>query len=552
MKMEYVHTIITFLGGIGMFLYGMSVMAEGIQKSAGDKMKNFLRIITSNRILAVLVGAGITAIIQSSAATTVMVVGFVNAGIMNLSQAIGVIMGANIGTTATSWLVSMSEWGSFLKPDAIAPVFVGVSAFVILISKNEKKKNIASILFGFGILFIGLSTMSGAITVYQDSPIFVKVFKTFGSNPILGILAGTVVTAIIQSSSASVGILQTMAMNGFVTWNSAIYITLGQNIGTCITALLSSAGTHKTAKRAAIMHLLFNVIGACIFGVAMMIIFKLNPVFASSTISSVDISVFHTIFNVTCTIVLLPFGDLIVKLSGLLIRTSETDDDDNDVVIAKRHLDKRILETPSFAIEEASIEVVHMGEVAYETAKLAFDAIIARDVEKAERVYAKENSIDEMTDLISEYLVKISSLPLNEEQHNTVTNLFYTVSNFERMGDHSENIAELCKYMVDNNITFSEPAVKELEGIMEIVTNSFVYAIRSRRDLSADSARRAKEYEELVDKIEDDLRKKHMKRLANELCKPTSGVVFLNILTNLERISDHADNVAGYVLDELQ
>lgn len=551
MKMEYVHTIITFLGGIGMFLYGMSVMAEGIQKSAGDKMKNFLRIITSNRILAVLVGAGITAIIQSSAATTVMVVGFVNAGIMNLSQAIGVIMGANIGTTATSWLVSMSEWGSFLKPDAIAPIFVGVSAFIILISKNEKRKNFASILFGFGILFIGLSTMSGAITVYQDSPIFVKVFKTFGANPVLGILAGTIVTAIIQSSSASVGILQTMAMNGFVTWNSAIFITLGQNIGTCITALLSSAGTHKTAKRAAIMHLLFNVLGAGLFCIIMTIIFKLNPAFAQSSITSVDISIFHTIFNVTCTIVLLPFGDYIVKLSGLLIRSSETDSDENDVIIAKRHLDKRILETPSFAIEEASIEVVHMGEVAYETAKLAFDAIIERDLEKAEQVYTKENSIDEMTDLVSDYLVKISSLPLNEEQHNVVTNLFYTVSNFERMGDHSENIAELCKYMIENNIEFSEPAVKELEGIMEIVTNSFVYAIRARRDLSEDSAKRAKEYEDLVDKIEDDLRKKHMKRLANELCKPTSGVVFLDILSNLERISDHADNVAGYVLDEL-
>lgn len=273
--------------------------------------------------------------------------------------------------------------------------------------------------------------------------------------------------------------------------------------------------------------------------------------FSETHISSVQIAAFHSCFNILCAILLYPFINWIARLAEVVLKNNEGDELTDDVSITSRHLDKRILESPSFAVAEATQEVVHMGEVAYETAKMAFDAIISRDERKVKVVYDKEITIDQMSDVISNYLVKISALPLTEEQHTAITNLFYTVSNFERMGDHSENLAELCKYMIDNDIYFSEPAYKELEGIMEIVTNSFVYAIRARRDLSAESAKKAKQYEDLVDSIEDELRKKHMKRLANELCKPTSGVVFLDILSNLERISDHADNVAGYVLSEI-
>ena len=262
MSMTDVEMLFKFIGGLGMFLYGMHVMAEGLQKTAGDKMKKLLGILTNNRILAVLVGAGVTAIIQSSSATTVMVVGFVNAGLLNLSQAVGVIMGANIGTTVTSWIVSMSEWGAFLKPEFLAPLIIGIGAFGMLFSKDEKKTEVSQIAIGFGVLFIGLSFMSGSITLYKDAPIFATAFKTLGANPILGILIGAIVTAVIQSSSASVGILQTLALNGMVTWNSAVYIMLGQNIGTCVTALISSAGAQKNAKRAAVIHLLFNVTGA--------------------------------------------------------------------------------------------------------------------------------------------------------------------------------------------------------------------------------------------------------------------------------------------------
>ena len=280
--MEHIEMLFRFAGGLGMFLYGMNVMADGLQKSAGDRMKHLLEFLTRNRLMGILVGAGVTAIIQSSSATTVMVVGFVNAGLMTLVQAVGVIMGANIGTTITAWLVSMSEWGSMLKPEFFAPLLIGIGAFMMLFAKREKVKDVSEILVGFGVLFVGLSFMSDSITPYRDAPIFSEAFRILGSNPILGILTGLVVTAIIQSSSASVGILQTLAANGVVNWSSAVFITLGQNIGTCVTALLSSLGANRTAKRAAVIHLLFNVVGAVVFGIGMFVIFSFNGSWADS------------------------------------------------------------------------------------------------------------------------------------------------------------------------------------------------------------------------------------------------------------------------------
>ena len=299
MSVETLGTVFAFAGGLGMFLYGMNVMGDGLQKAAGNKMHNFLGKITSNRFLGVLVGTLITAIIQSSSATTVMVVGFVNAGLLNLSQAAGVIMGANIGTTITSWIVSMNEWewASVLKPSFFAPLLIGIGAFLIMFCKSEKKKEAGEILSGLGLLFIGLEFMSNAIEPYSNSPVFYQAFRVLGKNPVFGILTGLIVTALIQSSSASVGILQTLALNGVVGWNSAVYITLGQNMGTCVTALISSAGANRTAKRAAVIHFLFNFIGAVVFGLLMFFIFLWNPAFANATISSVDISIFHSIYD---------------------------------------------------------------------------------------------------------------------------------------------------------------------------------------------------------------------------------------------------------------
>ena len=553
MSIELLETIFKFIGGLGMFIYGMNVMADGLQKSAGNKMKQLLGFLTNNRFLAVLVGALITAIIQSSSATTVMVVGFVNAGLVNLFQAVGVIMGANIGTTITSWLVSLNEWewGALLKPEFLAPLFIGIGAFTIMFAKKEKKKEIGEILVGFGVLFIGLSFMSGAIKPYSDSPIFSNAFRVLGANPLLGVLTGAVVTAIIQSSSASVGILQTLAMNGVVNWNSAVYITLGQNIGTCVTALLSSTGANKTAKRAAIIHLLFNLVGAVIFGLIMFFVFQFNAGFASSEINSVQISIFHTIFNIANTILLFPFANLLVKLSGMIIKDSSTEDSSDEVKLTLNHLDNRILESPSFAVESVVKEVIHVGEVTIDNVKLSMEAIVENDVEKANRVFETEKAIDKMVHLISEYLVKISNLSITERQQMIVNHMFYTISNVERVGDHAENLAELAVEKANHGIEFSEEAREEIQEISSIAMASFENSIMARKTENVEYVRNVVKLEDMVDSLEDELRERHIQRLTDNKCKSETGVVFIDALTNLERISDHSLNIANYVKDEI-
>lgn len=550
MTVEVLGTIFTFVGGLGMFLYGMNVMADGLQKSAGGKMKQLMGILTRNRLLAVVVGALVTAIIQSSSATTVMVVGFVNAGIVNLTQAVGVIMGANVGTTITGWLVSMNEWGAIFKPSFFAPLLIGIGAFTIMFSKKEKKKDVGEILIGFGVLFIGLSFMSDAIKPYSDSPIFSNAFAVLGKNPFLAILAGAVVTAIIQSSSASVGILQTLAMNGVVGWNSAVFITLGQNIGTCVTALLSSAGANKTAKRAAVIHLLFNVVGAAIFGILMFIIFRVDPVFAHSSINSVEISIFHTIFNISNTLILFPFANLLVKLSGLIVDDSKQEAIDGDEVNLI-HLDDRILETPSFAVENAVKESINLGKVTLKNTETAMQAILQNDINKANEVFKTEKLIDKYEKKITEYLAKINNLSISEKQHLLVNDLFYTISNIERVGDHAENLAELAVSKIDHNIWFSDSAYKELEEICDIALQSFENAILSRETESLEYIRKVVQLEDQVDALEEELRERHIERLSKNECDSETGVIFIDALVNLERISDHSLNIANYVKDEL-
>ncbi|MDE5966596.1 MAG: Na/Pi symporter, partial [Lachnospiraceae bacterium] len=428
---------------------------------------------------------------------------------------------------------------------------------LLIMVRNQRKKDVSNGLIGFGLLFIGLSMMSGAVTTYRDSPVFAKAFSVLGAYPLLAILVGAIVTALMQSSSASVGVLQTLAMNGMVTWKSAVFITLGQNIGTCVTALISSVGAHKTAKRAAAIHLIFNVLGAVIFAIIMSVLFFVWQDFAVSHVSSVGISVFHTIFNVSCTLILFPFADFLVKLSGILVkdkkRVAEPIDDRTDKVLAltMRRLDKRILGNAAFAIEEAAVEVIHMGQVTYDNMRLSFEAVLENDEEKAKLVSETEKTIDKMAHYISDYLVKVNSADLSEEQSNMITNLFYSVGDIERMGDHAEDLAEIAMYKIRHDMRFSKAAYEELHGLMEMVTNSCQYCLQARELHSRDFANKAMEYENMVDEAERQLRKKHMKRLSLEQCKPMSGVTFLNILTNLERIADHADNVAGYVLQEM-
>ncbi len=551
MSITELQMLFKFIGGLGMFLYGMDAMADGLQKSAGHKMQQLLGVLTSNRLMGVLLGTGITAIIQSSSATTVMVVGFVNAGIINLQQAVGIIMGANIGTTVTSWIVSMSEWGEMMKPEFFAPALVGVGAVLSLFTGSGKKKQVGEILVGFGVLFIGLSFMSDSITPYRNAPIFSQAFAVLGKNPLLGILAGLVVTGIIQSSSASVGILQTLALNGIVNWQSAIFITLGQNIGTCVTALLSSLSANKTAKRAAVIHLLFNVVGAVIFGCIMFVVFKLNPVFAASRISSVGISIFHTIFNVSNTIILFPFAGLLVKASGLLVREDQKESTADSDSPMKRHLDERILETPSFAIENVTHEVVSMGNAAMENLDLAAAALLGNNRAEAKLVEKMEQKINDYEKILTDYLIKLNNQSLNEEQHLLVKNLFYTISDFERVSDHCENLSELAIEKSNRNIIFSKDAENEIKEMIKEVRSSLEHAIKARETGDMTEVRAVIQSEERVDSLEEELRERHIERLSAQTCKPENGVIFLDALSNLERISDHAHNIAGYVRDEM-
>lgn len=549
---ENIGNLFTFIGGLGMFLYGMNVMADGLQKSAGNKMKQLLGYLTNNRLLGVLMGLLVTAIIQSSSATTVMVVGFVNAGMLTLTQATGVIMGANIGTTVTAWLVSASEWGAFLKPEFIAPLILGIGSFILLFAKKKRVKQIAEIAIGFGILFVGLSAMSTSVSVYRDNPIFAKAFSILGANPILGIVTGAVVTAIIQSSSASVGILQTLAMNGIVNWRSAIFITLGQNIGTCITAILSSAGANKTAKRAAAIHLLFNVLGAIIFGVIMTIFFFLKPDLAVSNISSTEISIFHTVFNVTNTIILFPFVGTLVKMSHFLVRGEDEEEEKEEDKVVLKHLDDRILEAPTFAVESAIKEVVHMGEIVLENVKLAVKEVYLEKPEQnsIDIILKKEKIINNMEKIITEYLVKISQLSLTEQQNTIITNLFYTVSDIERIGDHAENLAEFAQKRLEHGIVFSNNAMSELKQISEKVETSMENAILARTTEDMKYVRKVIQLEDEVDDLEEELREKHIARLSKGECTSETGVIFLDILSNLERISDHTVNIVEYIREE--
>ena len=555
MSVNDISSLFSFIGGLGMFLYGMNIMADGMQKTAGSKMSQFLGMLTNNRLMAVLLGALITAIIQSSGATTVMVVGFVSAGVLNLTQAVGVIMGANIGTTITAWIVSMNQLGdafAVFQPAFFAPLLIGIGAIFMLFGKKQKMKTAGEILVGLGLLFIGLDFMSSSISPYTDAPVFSEAFRLLGSNPILGMLIGALVTALLQSSSASVGILQTLAMNGVVTTNAAIFITLGQNIGSCVTAMISSIGGSRTAKRAAVIHLTFNMMGAVIFGVISFVLFSLYPLLAAHNITSVQISIFHTIFNLTNTALLFPFANQLVKLSGIFVPEDKKEpvatDEESETM---KHLDERIFESPAFALETAAMEVVHMGQITMENVRRAMDAVLTKNADEVEDVYKTEQTINNMEKMLTEYLVKVNNLSLTERQKLIVNDLFYSINDIERVGDHAENLAEQAEYMVQHNISFSETGESDLHIICETAFKSFQHSIEARRKGDMDDVRKVSQYEDEVDTLEEELREKHIERLSAGKCEPSAGVVFLDLISNLERISDHAYNLAGYVKDEM-
>ena len=553
--LDNITNLFLFIGGLGMFLYGMHVMAEGTQKSVGGKMKDFLGMLTSNRLKAVLVGTLIPGIIQSSGATTVMVVGFVSAGLMTLSQAVGVIMGANIGTTVTAWIVSLSQIGDsmkFLNPEFYAPVLIGIGAGIIMFSKSDTKKNRAEIIIGFGLLFQGLKFMSESVAPYTDAPIFATVFTTLGSNPFLGMLAGAVVTALLQSSSVSVGILQMLAGNGLIMTNAAIFITLGENIGSCVTAMLSSIGGSRDARRAAVMHLSFNMIGALLFTVISIVLFALKPTLAHYHISPVQISVFHTGFKLTMTILLFPFGEQLVKLSGMLVPEKQallTGEKKEEEFVTR--LDPRIFEQPAIAVAALSNAVATMGKLTLRNVERACEVCFTQDEAVIAEIFETEKKINAMNRELSEYLIKANTLPVNDHQRLVVTDLFNTRTDLERSGDHAENVAKEVQLLMTRQLTLSETGKKDLRDMTDAVQEAFRCAVKAREERSVTSARKVSACEDLVDSLRDEQKERHMDRLSRGECKPEAGLVFIEIIDNLERISDHAQNMAEYIMNEI-
>ena len=541
--------VIPFIGGLAMFIYGMNIMADGLQHAAGSKMKKILEVLTQNKLMGIALGALVTAIIQSSSATTVMVVGFVNAGLMNLTQAISVIMGANIGTTITGWLVSAGEWAKMFSPSTLAPIAVMVGVIITLVGKRQQSKDVAGIIIGFGILFIGMNTMSDAVYPLRESEVFKTAFISMGSNPFLGILVGAGVTAIIQSSSASQGILLSLASAGLVPTNAAVFIIMGQNIGTCVTAILSSVGASKNAKCVGTMHLTFNIIGTVIFSILAMLLFaRLDPSYGEGIINMTQISFIHTVFNVGTTIILMPFSGYIIKFAMKVngLKAVETKSDESELV----HLDKRMMSTPSVAVEGAKLETIRMGRIARENLSLALSTLSDHDEEKMADVKQREFVIDKLCDNISKYLIDLCMLHLSDKDNEMVTSLLNTVSDMERVGDHAENIVELAEEMKQEGISFSDTALEELNEMSTTTLGAYDNAVKALELDDITYAVKTSFLEDQVDAMEKKLRAGHIERLSNAECSVNAGIHFIDLLGNLERVSDHAMNIAQVVLNE--
>lgn len=531
-----------------MFIYGMNTMADGLQKAAGSKLRELLSLLTKNKLLGVLVGAAITALIQSSSATTVMVVGFVNAGLMNLNQVVGVIMGANIGTTITAWIVSSSEWFQVLSPENMAPLAIGIGAILIFFTRSEKKKLIGEVIVGFGLIFIGLEFMKNVITPYRDSEIFKSIFVLLGKNAVLGILAGALVTAVVQSSSASVGILQTLAMSGLVPMNAAIYIILGQNIGTTVTAMLSSVGASKNAKRAAMLHLLFNVVGSVVFAAGTMIFFGvIRPDLGSGLISGSEISIFHTSFNIINTVMLYPFSSVLLAIAQKLI----PGEDKVEKTVELVHLDDRILESPSFAIQSAIKEVGNMGQYILESLRYATQDLIQQKTEYTlENPKRKENAA-KYYQLITQFLVKLGNLSISEHQKMVVSDLFSAAIDLESIGDHANDISDIAGEAATVEANFSEMAIDDINEMVEKVFEIVDLALRLRETNTYSYIAKIEDLEEEIDELEEKIRAEHTERLISGACDIRLSILFLDTVSHLERISDHALKMAYCVKEEI-
>ena len=546
--------VLALFGGLALFLFGMNVMVAGLTRAAGGKMERILEKLTSTPIKGVLLGAAVTAVIQSSSATTVMVVGFVNSGIMKLRQAVGIIMGANIGTTVTSWILSLSGiqgdsiWIQMLKPSSFSPILAVIGIAFLMFSKNEKKHDIGMIFLGFTILMYGMDAMSGAVAPLADVPEFANVLLMF-SNPVLGMIVGTLFTAIIQSSSASVGILQALCMTGAVTYGTALPIIMGQNIGTCVTALLSSIGAKKNAKRAAFVHLYFNLIGTILF---MIVFYSINAFVNFGVLQDMatpaGIAVIHSIFNILTTIVLLPFGKGLEKLATLTIREKEEPVEEIAELVPLKHLDARFLEQPAFAVTQ-SMDV--MNQMAGYSAEALYDSLeLMKDYseEKWQRVEALEDIVDKYEDELGTYLAKVSGKELAEEDSKRVSNGLHCIGDLERISDHALAIAEIYAKMHKEEMVFSDKAMAELNLYSNAVYEIMSMTCKALNEDDMKIAKRIEPLEEVINGLNATIKKQHIKRLQKGKCTIELGIALENLLNNYERVADHCSNVAASLL----
>ena len=539
---------LTMIGGLCLFLFGMNIMGEALERRAGSSLRVLLGKLTSNRLMGFLTGLAVTAVIQSSSATTVMVVGFVNSGLLTLGQAINVIMGANVGTTVTAWILSLggiegdSLFLQLLKPTSFPPVLALIGIVYYMFLKDGKKKDTGLILLGFATLMFGMDTMSDAVAGLKDVPQFQQLFLLF-ENPILGVLAGAVLTAVIQSSSASVGILQALSTTGQVTYGAAIPIIMGQNIGTCITAMLSSVGTNKNARRAAVVHLMFNLLGTAIcLPVFMLIQWLFDPAILGESATYVGISICHTCFNVLCTAILLPSGGLLEKLVCKLIPDSPEPE-----TVAE--LDERLLGTPSLALERCHVVTDEMAGTAAAAIRDAISALSSYTPELADSVREKENLTDHYEDILGTYLVKLSALQINESSSEEATMLLKSLNDFERVADHAINLIESAEELHTKKLSLSDAARQELEVICGAVSDIVDLSFQAFRDNDLEKAYQVEPLEQVIDDLKEKLRIHHILRLQQGTCSIESGFVWSDLLTVLERVGDHCSNIAGSVVD---
>ena len=536
------------IGGLCLFLFGMNIMGQALERRAGSRLRTTLGKMTGKTMTGFLTGLVVTAVIQSSSATTVMVVGFVNSGLMTLKQAIGVIMGANIGTTVTAWLLSLggisgdAVWVQLLKPTSFTPVLALIGIIMYMFSKDSRKNDTGMILLGFATLMFGMDTMSGAVSGLREVPAFRQLFVAF-TNPLLGVLAGAALTAIIQSSSASVGILQALALSGHVTYAAAIPIIMGQNIGTCVTALISSVGTSRNAKRAAIVHLSFNVIGTVVWLTVFCIIRAVAaPAILGESATMYGIAIAHTAFNVACTALLLPASGLLEKLAIRLVPDGKKKD-------AEVTLDERLLATPPLALEQCSVVAEDMAYYASGALKKAIDCVMEFDPKAAQEVRESEDKTDKYEDMLGTYLLKLGAEPLSDTASEEVTELLKLIGDFERIGDHAVNIIESAEEMHDKQLEFSRSAKYELSVMSAAVGEVMDLAVKAFAENDAQAASCVEPLEQVVDDLKDELRTRHILRMKKGECSIEAGFVWSDLLTNLERASDHCSNVALCVLD---